>query len=61
MDSVGKSLGKTDFEGLVKHFTDTDKSWDTIGTLSIKPTEDEQTEIAEGFINWINDKAKLEK
>ena len=61
MNSVGKSLGKTNFEGAVKHFTDTDKTWDTMGTLSIKPTEAEQTEIAEGFIKWIKDKAALEK
>lgn len=61
INNVGKSLGKTNFEGAVKHFTDTDKTWDTMGTLSIKPTEAEQTEIAEGFIEWIKDKAALEK
>lgn len=61
MNNVGKSLGKTNFEGAVKHFTDTDKTWDTMGTLSIKPTEAEQTEIAEGFIKWIKDKSTLEK
>ena len=32
-----------------------------MGTLSIKPTEAEQTEIAEGFIKWIKDKAAFEK
>jgi len=61
MNSVGSSLGKTNFSGLVNHFTNMDKDWDTVGTLSVMPTEDEEKQIATNFINWIQERANKEK
>lgn len=61
MNSVGSSLGKTNFNGLVNYFTNMDKSWDTIGTLTVTPSETEEKEIATNFINWIKERANLEK
>jgi len=61
MNSVGSSLGKKNFSGLVNHFTNMDKDWDTIGTLSVMPTEEEEKQIATNFVNWIQERANKEK
>lgn len=54
------SSSKVNFEGVVAHFTNTDRGWQTINTLEITPTDAEQQEIADGFIKWIKDQAAKE-
>lgn len=61
MNTAGSSdLGINSFNVLVNHFTNMDKSWDTIGTLSVIPTEAEEKEIADNFIKWIQERANKE-
>ena len=54
------SSSKVNFEGVVAHFTDVDRGWQTINSLEITPTNAEQQEIADGFIKWIKDQAVKE-
>lgn len=62
MDDIATQFNssKTNFEGVVAHFTNTDKGWQTIESLEITPTEEEELEIADGFIRWIKDQAAKE-
>lgn len=60
MTSISSSLSTNSFEGVVNHFTNTDKNWQTIDSLEIKPNDAEQKEIADGFVKWIREKAAAE-
>ena len=51
---------KTNFEGVVAHFTNADRGWQTIDALEIDPTDAEELEIANGFIKWIKEQAEKE-
>ena len=63
MNTIAKQFdsSKVNFEGVVAHFTDTDRGWQTINSLKITPTDAEQQEIADGFIKWIKEQAAKEK
>ncbi len=50
------------FEGVVNHFTNIGRGWATItqNEIEIVPTDEEEAEIAAGFVKWINEQAQNE-